>query len=588
RNLKPVSDQGRQVSPNTIRYGKELFSGIENVSIDKCLLEQTDRMSVVRLRCNWQDISDFAAYEKYTKALYENAGAAGTNRTETEGPEIIKNCRDVTVLNRTTDHLVVANDLENLLIVNTADATYISSKENADDIRDIVQDNAESYDAYFNYGPVGYRPWGTREIIHKSPGYRVRRIMLYPGASLSMHSHEKRNENYSVVTGVLSIELENRQVKLHQGDGINILPGMMHRLYNDTDLPVIAIEVDTGAEIEERDMVHRDSETESVLPSLYRLRPAYKDYLWGGDRLKTVYKKPTPYEITAESWELSAHPAGPSQIVDAEGGEFSDMSFLEFIEKHGPEVMGWKSRIFDRFPILIKFIDAKKSLSVQIHPDDDYAFVKEGEFGKNEVWYVMDAAPGSYLYCGLKQATPKEEIRRRIEDHTITDILNKVEVKVGDVVFIPAGTIHAIGEGIFICEIQQSSNCTYRVYDFGRLDKNGKPRELHIEKALDVVDTEAYEQNAYGLSEPYREGDATIQTLCRCKYFESTKYIVDGEITLKMDDASFRSIVILKGDAVISTGDESMTAAPGESFFISAGRKVVHITGKCEIIVTNI
>ena len=471
RALKPVSDQGMQVNPNTIRYGKELFSGIDSISIDKCLLEQSERMSVVRLRCDWQDVSDFTAYQRYADSVRTDGTSATAKHENIDGPVIQKNCHNTTVLNRSADHLVVGNDLKDLLIVNTPDATYITSKEQADDIQKIVQQNAETYDAYFNYGPVGYRPWGTREIIHKAKGYRVRRIMLYPGASLSMHSHEKRNENYSVVSGELSIELENRNVTLHQGDGINILPKMMHRLYNDTDLPVIAIEVDTGVEIEEWDMVHEDREEPSTIPSLYRLRPAYKDYLWGGDRLKTMYKKPSPYEITAESWELSAHPAGPSQI--AETGIQTDvvakgMSFLEFIDAYGPQVMGWKAKIFDRFPILVKFIDAKQSLSIQIHPDDDYAFVNEGEFGKNEVWYVMDAAEGAYLYCGLKKPTPKEEIRRRIEENTITEILNRVEVKVGDVVFIPSGTIHAIGEGIFVCEIQQSSNCTYRVYDFGR------------------------------------------------------------------------------------------------------------------------
>lgn len=573
--LKPVSEQGITVDLKTVRFGKELFWDIDATGIEECLLEQSEHVSVVRLRCNWKDISDFKAY-------HELMG-------KSKGPYIKENSTDTAILNMDEGRLVVTNDVSDLLVVNVGDATYITSKDHADNIKDIIRDNASRYDRFFNYGPVGYRPWGTREIIHSAPGCRVRKIMLYPGATLSKHSHEKRNENYSVVSGVLSIEIgegENlRNVHLKQGDGINIVPGMMHRLYNDTDHPVVAIEVDTGAEIEERDMVHNDDEKKSDLPSLYRLRPAFKDYLWGGERLKTIYKKDSPYDITAESWELSAHPAGPSVIS---GGEFDGMEFLDFVTKHSEEVCGWKSKTFDRFPILIKFIDAKNSLSVQIHPDDDYAFVNEGEFGKNEVWYVMDAEPGAFLYCGLKEPTSKEEIRRRIADNTVTEILNKVEVHEGDVVFIPAGTIHAIGAGLFICEIQQSSNCTYRLYDFGRLDKDGKPRELHIDKAMDVVDTEAYEQNAYGLGEAYQEGDAIIQTLCRCKYFESTKYNISGETVIKMDDASFRSIVVLSGNATISTGDESMEASPGESFFVSAGRKVVHVSGKCEIIVTNI
>lgn len=575
KTLKPISEQGITVDLQTVRFGKELFNGVDVTGIEECLLEQSDHVSVVRLRCDWKDISDFKAYSEYMG--------------ESKGPSIIENSINTAVINMDESRLVVTNDVSDLLVVNVNDATYITTKEHADDIKSIVRKNADSYDNFFNYGPVGYRPWGTREIIHSAKGCRVRKIMLYPGATLSKHSHEKRNENYSVVSGVLSIEIGEgetlRNVELKQGDGINILPGMMHRLYNNTDHPVVAIEVDTGVEIEERDMVHNDTEKKSDLPSLYRLRPAFKDYLWGGQRLKTMYKKDSPYEITAESWELSAHPAGPSVI---HGGDFDGTEFLDFVTAHGAEVCGWKSKTFDRFPILIKFIDAKNSLSVQIHPDDDYAFVKEGEFGKNEVWYVMDAEPGAFLYCGLKEPTSKEEIRRRIADNTVTEILNKVEVLEGDVVFIPAGTIHAIGAGLFICEIQQSSNCTYRLYDFGRLDKDGNPRELHIDKAMDVVDTEAYEQNAYGLGEERREGDALVQTLCRCKYFESTKYKISGEALIKMDDASFRSIVVLSGNATISTGDESMDAAPGESFFVSAGRKVVHISGECEIIVTNI
>ncbi len=573
--LKPISEQGITIGLNTVRFGKELFTNISHTTIEESIFEQSENISVVRLRCDWKDISTFRTYQQYIG--------------DSKGLFIKENSLNTSVINMNDSHLIVTNDVDDLLVVNVNDATYITKKENADQIKTIVKENADEYDKFFNYGPVGYRPWGTREIIHSAKGYRVRKIMLYPGATLSKHSHAKRNENYSVVSGVLSIEIGEgdslRNVDLKQGDGINILPGMMHRLYNDTDHQVVAIEVDTGAEIEERDMVHNDEEKKGSLPSLYRLRPAFKDYLWGGNRLKTMYGKESPYEITAESWELSAHPAGSSVIC---GGEFDGMGFLDFINAHSDEVCGWKSKTFDRFPILIKFIDAKNSLSVQIHPDDDYAFVNEGEFGKNEVWYVMDAEPGAYLYCGLKEPTSKEEIRKRIANNTVTDILNKVEVHAGDVVFIPAGTIHAIGAGLFICEIQQSSNCTYRLYDFGRLDKDGNPRELHIDKAMDVVDTEAYEQNAYGLGEEHKEGDALVQTLCRCKYFESTKYKISGEAVIKMDDASFRSIVVLSGTATISTADESMEATPGESFFVSAGRKVVHVSGECEIIVTNI
>ena len=404
--------------------------------------------------------------------------------------------------------------------------------------------------------------------------------------ALSNHFHEKRNENYVVVSGVLTIELSDRTVQLSAGDGFNIQRGRMHRLLNLTDEIIHAIEVDTGSEITEQDMVYaRRKSGEPKEPSILKLSPAYKDNLWGGNELVSRYHKDSPYEITAESWELSAHPAGPSRIS---GGPYDGMLFDEYIRKTGVKSCGWKSQTFARFPILIKFIDAKQALSIQIHPDDDYAFVREGEFGKNEVWYVIDARPGSFLYCGLKKDTPKEEIAQRIADHSITDILNRVEVKAGDVIFIPAGTIHSIGAGILICEIQQSSNSTYRVWDFDRKDADGNLRPLHIEKALDVVDTSKYSFASYGCQPPEKHEQSTQQVICRCKYFETTKYVIDGEEIIKMDEASFKSIIVIRGNAALSCREETVQMHPGDSFFITAGRKRLHISGNCEILVTNI
>lgn len=173
------------------------------------------------------------------------------------------------------------------------------------------------------------------------------------------------------------------------------------------------------------------------------------------------------------------------------------MFFGEFIEKIGKSSLGWKCASLESFPILIKFIDAMKPLSIQIHPDDDYALENENEYGKNEMWYVVDCEPGAFLYCGLNRKVDKDELRTRIENNTITEVLNKIEVKPGDCVFVKAGTIHAIGAGILICEIQQNSNSTYRMYDYDRRDRFGNARELHIDKALDVVDTEPYVFESY-------------------------------------------------------------------------------------------
>lgn len=320
-----------------------------------------------------------------------------------------------------------------------------------------------------------------------------------------------------------------------------------------------------------------------------------KDYLWGGTKLRTVFGKKCDYDIIAESWELSAHPDGQSIIAD---GPYKGMYFGEFIEKFGADTVGWKSGSLDRFPILIKFIDAMKPLSIQIHPDDEYALGNENEFGKNEMWYVVDCEPGAYLYCGLSKDASKEEIRERIENNTITDILNKVEVSKGDCVMVKAGTIHAIGAGILICEIQQNSNCTYRMYDYDRRDKFGNKRELHVDKALDVVDTKKYvsyescedtddkalEEAAITLEEDSTAG----QLLVSCKYFECYKYDISDHVTINVDTASFRSVIFIEGKGTIRVDDNIKNYKAGDSFFITAGNKTVDIEGDGVAIVTNV
>ena len=574
----------RQSKGLTVMISRDMTRELSRVHMEKALLEQSDALSVVPFRGDWVDISNFETYEKL-------------NRKNQEENTILSACENTWVINASSRQLIVANHLKDTVVVNTGDAIYITDRESAQDIKGIIaaRQNSPRYREYFDYSPIVYRQWGTREVVAQESGYRVRKLTIYPGETLTSHIHIKRNENYSIVKGVLSVELEAETLRVGAGESINILPNVGHRLFNDTDQVVVAIEVDTGDEINEQDMLRMDelrqkdgkASAGEDLPDLYRLRPAYKDYLWGGQRLRKTFGKDSPYEITAESWELSAHPDGQSSIC---GGPFDGMRFGEFVKTYGSAVCGWKSKTFDRFPILIKFIDAAKPLSVQVHPYDDYAFVHEDEFGKNEVWYVMDAQPGAYLYCGFSQKVSREEIERRLREHTITEILNRVEVRRGDVIFIPAGTIHAIGEGILICEIQQNSNSTYRVYDYDRTDADGKKRPLHIKKALDVLTTEKYEPKAYGLEEPvYDEETGVIsQKLCLCKYFECSRYRIRESISLYPDDASFVSLVFLAGEGTVTCGEERMEAAAGDSFFVSAGRKVLHVQGECEFIATNI
>ena len=210
------------------------------------------------------------------------------------------------------------------------------------------------------------------------------------------------------------------------------------------------------------------------------LSPAFKDYIWGGNRLKRDWGKRTDMTPLAESWELSCHEAGPSVIA---GGAYAGRTLGDYLAEH-PEDAGTKAQNAGAFPLLIKLIDAAGPLSVQVHPDDAYAREFEHSLGKSEMWLVLDASEGAGIYYGFKRETPLAEMRAAIENNTLTELLSWVPAKTGDCFFIPAGTVHAIGAGLMVAEVQQSSNLTYRVYDYGRVGADGKPRPLHVEKAV--------------------------------------------------------------------------------------------------------
>lgn len=311
-----------------------------------------------------------------------------------------------------------------------------------------------------------------------------------------------------------------------------------------------------------------------------KLTPAFKDNIWGGTRLKTEYNKHTDMKIVAESWELSTHKDGESRI---NGGEYDGLKLSEYIEKIGKDKLGKRALEFDYFPLLIKFIDAKNNLSIQVHPDDEYALKHEGEYGKTEMWYIMDAEKGSYLYYGFNRSITKEEYEKRISDNTLLEVLNKVEVKKGDMFFIPSGTVHAIGSGILICEIQQNSNTTYRVYDYDRRDANGNPRQLHIKQAIDVSCLEP----SPAQKAPTIIADG-VEELAKCKYFTVRKIDVDGEKTISAEDGSFRSLIFLSGQGTLTVGDSVITAEKGDSIFVPAQNTDYKISGKCEIILSYV
>lgn len=312
---------------------------------------------------------------------------------------------------------------------------------------------------------------------------------------------------------------------------------------------------------------------------ILKLKAPVKDYLWGGQKLRKDFNKESKSEIIAESWELSAHPDGAS-IIDNE--PYQSLSFIDYLEKKGNQVIG-KNYHGERFPILNKFIDAKGSLSIQVHPEDDYAQTHENDNGKTEMWYIVDADPDSYIYYGVKESVSKEEVSKAIEEGSIESLLNKVAVKKGDSFFIEAGTIHAIGAGIVIYEVQQNSNVTYRVYDFKRKDKDGKERDLHVRQALEVSNLEP--NKVYEFSNE-NQIDPSLVRLCKSEYFDVFK----GEVTnqsLKITEESFQALTFLEGSGRILAGQE-INYKKGDSFFIPAQDGSYTIEGTGEFILSSL
>lgn len=312
--------------------------------------------------------------------------------------------------------------------------------------------------------------------------------------------------------------------------------------------------------------------------SILKLKPACKDYIWGGQRLADEYGISTDKDILAEAWVLSCHPDGPSVIVN---GPNEGKTLAQYIQENGAKVLGTHCRRFRDFPILVKFIDAKQNLSVQVHPGNRYALAEEHQYGKTEMWYVMDAGPNSFLYYGFKREVSREEFARRIQEDTLLEVLNAVPVQKGDVLFIESGTIHAIGANILIAEIQQNSNVTYRVYDYGRVGKDGKKRDLHIEKALAVTNRV-----------PILRSGRSYPHVADCDYFTVDKLNLDGHVMRKVEgvvgNESFVSILIMNGSGNIHCDGETVPYQKGDSFFLPAGSGAYTVEGSCDALITTI
>ena len=317
---------------------------------------------------------------------------------------------------------------------------------------------------------------------------------------------------------------------------------------------------------------------------MFKLKPAFKDYLWGGTKLKNEYGKNSDLNIVAETWELSTHPDGLTII---ENGEYKGETLLSYIQKNGKNVLGSKCPLENDIPILIKFIDAKDNLSIQVHPDNDYALKNENDFGKTEMWYIVEAEENAKLIYGFNKDLTKEEFEKAIKENTLSEFINEINIKTGDTFFIEPGTMHAIGKGTLIAEIQQRSNVTYRIYDFGRLGADGKPRELHIKKALDVTNLKKSEKTTVEYSFEKNE-DAQIANLAKCVYFNVNLLKLNGKINMNANEESFNSILVLNGDCEIFSENEKLSLKKGDSAFIPANFGKYTISGNSHIILTTL
>lgn len=316
-----------------------------------------------------------------------------------------------------------------------------------------------------------------------------------------------------------------------------------------------------------------------------KLKPAVKDYLWGGTRLREEYGIDAPLDKLAEAWMLSCHPQGEDFV---ENGRYQGLTLTQAIEQMGAGCLGTHAQKFDYFPILIKLIDAKDHLSVQVHPDDAYARRAENEFGKTEAWYILDAEEGAELIYGFSREITREEFRRRIAEETLLEVVNRVPVKKGDLFFIEAGTLHAIGKGILLAEVQQNSNTTYRVYDYGRVGNDGKMRELHVDQAVEVTRCAPPSHGSKPQGEPKRFDGYTKTLLVSCGLFTAHTLEISSHAVLTADESSFVSLIVLDGEGMLTSCGQVMPLCKGESVFLPAGSGECRIEGAITVLETRV
>ena len=304
-----------------------------------------------------------------------------------------------------------------------------------------------------------------------------------------------------------------------------------------------------------------------------KFRPILKSVVWGGEKIAPFKEITTDQHNIGESWELSGVKGNESVVAN---GEYAGRTITELVQEFKGRLIGQKNyeRTGDEFPLLIKFIDAKQDLSIQVHPDDELAAKRHnGSKGKTEMWYVVAADKDAHLMSGLTQKITPDEYEQRVNNHTITDVLHDYKVAPGDVFFLPAGRIHSIGSGSFIAEIQQTSDITYRIYDFGRLGLDGKPRELHTELAKAAIDYTVYPD----YRTEYRKEKNLENVLVDCSYFTTSLYDLDREVTKDLSGLdSFLVVICIEGKGSLKDAEgKEVTLHQGETVLIPADCKGV-------------
>lgn len=313
------------------------------------------------------------------------------------------------------------------------------------------------------------------------------------------------------------------------------------------------------------------------------LQPVYKDYIWGGERLKTDFGKKTDLCPLAESWELACHKDGTNVIMNGEG---TGRTLQELIEED-PSMLGDNSWNNNLLPVMVKLIDANDNLSIQVHPDDDYAAKAGCGCGKSEMWYVLECKSDAEIILGFKETVTKKEFQTSINNGSLLEILNRVKVKKGDAFFTKAGTLHAIGKGIMLAEIQQNSNITYRVYDYGRKGKDGSHRPLHVDDALNVTVLEKTCRSSIKLKDTVKDGHVE-KLLTKCPYFKSKLIRLKGEIISFADRHSFHHLLCTDSNGIFEWNGTKISLKKGDSLLVPAGCGQYTIKGKLEYILTEV